>query len=47
MQGSNTMWASAALLDQKRERAALVVGNDGRRRVLNRTLRLATDLFGR
>ena len=47
MQGSNTMWASAALLDQKRERAALMVGNDGRRRVLNQTLRLATDLFER
>ena len=45
MQGSNTMWASAAVLDQDRERAALAVSNDGRRRVLDQTLQLATHLF--
>lgn len=45
MQGSNTMWAAAAVLDHNRERAALVVANDGRRRVLDQTLQLATHLF--
>ena len=45
MQGSNTMWASAALLDHKRERAALAVGNDGRRRAIDQTLQLATCIF--
>lgn len=45
MQGSNTLWASAAVLDHDRERAALVVANDGRRRVLDQTLQLATHLF--
>ena len=45
MQGSNTLWASAAVLDHNRERAALVVANDGRRRVLDQTLQLATHLF--
>lgn len=45
MQGSNTMWASAALLDHKRERAALAVGNDGRRRAIDQTLQLATHIF--
>ena len=45
MQGSNTMWAAAALLDHDRERAALVVANDGRRRVLDQTLQFATHLF--
>ena len=45
MQGSNTMWAAAALLDHDRERAALVVANDGRRRALDQTLQFATHLF--
>lgn len=45
MQGSNTMWAAAALLDHKRERAALAVGNDGRRRAIDQTLQLATCIF--
>ena len=45
MQGSNTMWASAAVLDHDRQRAALAVSNDGRRRVLDQTLQLATHLF--
>ena len=45
MQGSNTMWASAALLDHDRERAALAVCNDGRRRAIDQTLQLATHIF--
>ena len=45
MQGSNTMWAAAALLDHDRERAALVAANDGRRRALDQTLQFATHLF--
>lgn len=45
MQGSNTMWASAALLDHEREHAALVVGNDGHRRALDQALQLATRIF--
>ena len=45
MQGSNTLWSSAALIDDERRRAALVACNDGRTRVLNDTPRLAASLL--
>ena len=45
MQGSNTLWSAAALIDDERRRAALVACNDGRRRVLNDTARLAAQLL--
>jgi CubicO group peptidase (beta-lactamase class C family) len=44
-QGSNTFWVATALLDRDRERAALVVCNDGRRRLLVKTARLAARLL--
>lgn len=45
MQGSNTMWAATALIDEKRERTALVVCNDGRTRVLTQSARVAARLL--
>ena len=45
MQGSNTMWSTAALMDNDRRRAALVACNDGRSRVLTGTARLAASLL--
>lgn len=45
MQGSNTMWSTAALIDDDRRRAALVACNDGRSRVLSGTARLAASLL--
>lgn len=45
MQGSNTMWAATALLDAKMQRAALIVVNDGRSRVLQRSAHLALSLL--
>ncbi len=45
MQGSNTMWSAAALIDGERRRAALVACNDGRSRVLNGTARLVAHLL--
>ena len=45
MQGSNTMWSTAALIDSDRQRAALVACNDGRSRVLTGTARLAASLL--
>ena len=45
MQGSNTMWSTAALIDSDRQRAVLVACNDGRNRVLNGTARLAVRLL--
>ncbi len=45
MQGSNTMWSTAALIDSNRRRAVLVACNDGRNRVLNGTARLAARLL--
>lgn len=45
MQGSNTMWAAAALLSTGRDRASLVVCNDGRTRVLMKSAALAADLI--
>ena len=45
MQGSNTMWSTAALIDSNRSRAALVACNDGRSRVLSGIARLAASLM--
>ena len=45
MQGFNTLWSAAALIDDERRRAALVACNDGRTRVLNDTPRLAASLL--
>lgn len=45
MQGSNTMWSTAALIDNDRRHAALVACNDGRNRVLHGTARLAARLL--
>jgi CubicO group peptidase (beta-lactamase class C family) len=45
MQGSNTMWSTAALIDNDRSRAALVACNDGRNLVLKGTARLGADLL--
>ena len=45
MQGSNTMWAATALLDIDKGRAAMVVANDGRTRVLQRSAVLAADIL--
>ena len=36
-QGSNTYWIAAALIDRTRERAAMVVCNEGRARLLRQT----------
>ena len=45
MQGSNTMWSTAALIDSDRRHAVLIACNDGRNRVLNGTARLAASLL--
>ena len=45
MQGSNTMWSATAIIDDDRQRAALVACNDGRNRVLNRSVQLAAQLL--
>lgn len=45
MQGSNTMWSAAALMTADRERAALVVVNDGRTRILTASAYLAHRLL--
>lgn len=45
MQGSNTYWAATALLDHHRHRAALVIANDGRNRVLARSAHVAGALL--
>ena len=45
MQGSNTMWSATAIIDDDRQRAALVACNDGRNRVLNRSVGLAGQLL--
>ncbi len=45
MQGSNTYWVATALIDARRRRAAMVVTNDGRTRLLAQTARLATRLL--
>jgi D-alanyl-D-alanine carboxypeptidase len=44
-QGSNTYWVATALLDPARERAAMVVCNEGRARLLRHTPRLALGLL--
>lgn len=45
MQGSNTNWVATALLGADRERAALVVVNDGRTRLFGQTAYLAAALL--
>ena len=47
MQGSNTLWSTTAVIDDDRQRAALVACNDGRNRVLNRSVGLAARLLSR
>ena len=44
-QGSNTFWVATALVDRDRRRAALVVCNDGKRRLLAGTAKLAARLL--
>lgn len=46
MQGSNTLWAATSMLALDRRKAVLVVCNDGRTRVLNRSVPLAVFLLG-
>ena len=46
MQGSNTMWAATALIDDERARTAMVVVNDGRSKVLQGSAMLAARLLG-
>ncbi len=45
MQGSNTMWAAAVLLNESRTGLSLVVCNDGRSRVVSQSARLALQLL--
>ncbi len=45
IQGSNTLWAAAALLSEARDRLSLVACNDGRTRVLMKSALLASDLL--
>ena len=44
-QGSNTFWVATALIDRRRECTAMVVCNDGRRRLLAATAKLAARLL--
>jgi D-alanyl-D-alanine carboxypeptidase len=44
-QGSNTFWVATALIDRSREHTAMVVCNDGRRRLLAGTAKLAARLL--
>jgi CubicO group peptidase (beta-lactamase class C family) len=44
-QGSNTFWVATALMDERRERTAMVVCNEGRGRLLRRTPKLAVELL--
>ena len=44
-QGSNTFWVATALIDRDRKRTAMVVCNDGRRRLLAGTAKLAARLL--
>jgi CubicO group peptidase (beta-lactamase class C family) len=44
-QGSNTFWVATALIDRDRERTVMVVCNDGRRRLLAGTAKLAARLL--
>ena len=45
MQGSNTMWAATALLDENRTSLSFLVCNDGRTHVLSQSARLAARLL--
>ena len=46
-QGSNTYWVATALIDEGRERTAIVVCNEGRARLLKQTPILAAQLLSR
>ena len=46
-QGSNARWVATALIDESRERTAMVVCNEGRARLLKQTPTLALQLLGR
>ena len=45
IQGSNTLWAAAAIVSEKRDRLSLVVCNDGRSRVVMKSALLAAELL--
>lgn len=45
MQGSNTMWAATAIIDDAFNRTAMVVVNDGRTRLLSQTTKLASQIL--
>ncbi len=45
MQGSNTLWSATSVLDRDRKRCVMIVCNDGRERVLNRSASLATHML--
>lgn len=45
MQGSNTLWSATAMVALDRSKSALVVCNDGRSRVLRRSVQLAVFLL--
>ncbi|MEW6059697.1 MAG: hypothetical protein AB1551_06100 [Actinomycetota bacterium] len=44
-QGSNTYWVATALIDDRRQRTAMIVCNDGRIRMLQQTPKLALELL--
>jgi len=44
-QGSNTFWVATAVVDGDRERTAMIVCNDGRARLLRRTVPFALQLL--
>jgi len=45
MQGSNTLWTATSMVALDREKGVLVVCNDGRARILNRSVQLAMFLL--
>lgn len=45
MQGSNTLWSATAMVSLDRSKSVLVVCNDGRARVLHRSVKLAVFLL--
>ncbi|MCE2527108.1 MAG: serine hydrolase [Actinomycetia bacterium] len=46
MQGSNTLWTATSILTLDRRKSVLIVCNDGRARILNRSVPLAVFLLG-
>ena len=45
MQGSNTRWAATAIIDADSTRTAIIVANDGRTRILQRSAALAVTML--